>query len=76
MSEKEKIIESIANRITVEHLKHKDISWAKIAAHKIYVQHFEKADRVDDMKNKMFYARATLFPNKTMKEVYQILESF
>ena len=33
---KEEIIQSIKERITSEHRKHKDLDWAEIAAIKIY----------------------------------------
>lgn len=38
---REDIITSIKNRIESEHRKHPDLDWTRIAAGKIYSQHFE-----------------------------------
>ena len=41
MKNKKKIINSISIRIKDEYRKHKNLDWAKIAAIKIYSEHFE-----------------------------------
>lgn len=75
MTEKEKIIESIAQRIKTEQEKHPQLDWSKIAAYKIYAEHLEVEKKSDfiDWKQHMISARATLFPNKTLEEVVKIL---
>ena len=49
--EKQRIIASIERRIKDEYRKHKQLDWAKIAAHKIYATHFIENKKLTHDKN-------------------------